>query len=85
MLQARIVDASAQPKLNDQPHVLYLRSFNKDDIAARLKGDRTEEEHLALLLGYIGPVVAIGRPEEPLPNVSVPAASTLTTASGKAP
>lgn len=65
-LQAKIVDASAQPKLNDQPHLLYLRSFN--DIAARLKGDRTEEEHLALLLGYIGPVVAIGRPGEPLPN-----------------
>jgi hypothetical protein len=49
--------------------VLYLRSFDDDQMAARLKGGLTEEEHLGRVLGEIGPFVAVGRPGEPLPEV----------------
>lgn len=52
--------------------VLYLRSFADDHTAAQVD-DRTglnihsREEQLATALGAFGPVVAVGRPGEPLP------------------
>jgi hypothetical protein len=49
--------------------VLYLRSFDDDRTAARLRGQQTEEESLASVLGQIGPFIAVGRPGEPLPEV----------------
>ena len=62
--------------------VLYLRSF-KDDSQALLEDHgmplfakivgafswRSPEQELALLLGRVGPVVAIGKPGEPLPEL----------------
>jgi hypothetical protein len=62
---------------NRQP-VLYLRSFLDDSAAATVPhqeitswfgGADTEEEQLAQVLGQIGPVVAIGRPGELLPEL----------------
>lgn len=52
--------------------VLYLRSFLVDDLLARtgetaMDYFRTEEERLARAFARIGPLVAIGRPGEPLP------------------
>jgi hypothetical protein len=46
---------------------LYLRSFDDDTTAARLKGELTEEEHLVRVLSFFGPVIAIGKPGEVLP------------------
>ena len=56
------------PSLPRQP-VVYLRSFDDDQTAARLSGGRTEEEHLAAMLYHIGPFIAVGRPGEVLPEV----------------
>ena len=53
----------------EQAPVLYLRSFEDDQRASRLKGRLTEEEHLASVLSQIGPFVAVGRPGEALPTV----------------
>jgi TM2 domain-containing membrane protein YozV len=63
-----------------RPPVLYLRAFRDDDQAllddhglpllehgARAVFWRTPEQELAVLLQRIGPVVAIGKPGEPLP------------------
>ena len=49
--------------------VLYLRSFNDDQAAARLRGQLTEEEHLMKVLNSIGAVIAIGRPHEYRPEL----------------
>jgi hypothetical protein len=51
----------------DRPPVVYLRSFDDDQRAARIKGALTEEEHLGKVLSQLGPFVAVGRPGEPLP------------------
>ena len=48
--------------------VLYLRSFTDDDRAARRHGALTEEEQLAKALAWVGPLVAVGRPGEVLPQ-----------------
>ncbi len=53
----------------DRPPVLYLRSFEDDQRAARIKGELTEEEHLGKVLSQIGPFVAVGRPGEAIPAV----------------
>ncbi len=68
-LHAMQPETHTDPAPGDQPPVLYLRSFDEDEATAKLKGSLTEEEHLARLLERIGPVVAIGRPGERLPNV----------------
>lgn len=52
----------------DAPPVLYLRSFDDDERAARIKGEWTEEEHLRSVLSQFGPFVAIGRPGESVPT-----------------
>ena len=57
--------------------VLYLRSFQQDGEVTKETGqgdqdwlpNRTLEEDLAEALSVIGPVVAIGKPGEPLPEV----------------
>jgi len=53
----------------DRPPVVYLRSFDDDQRAARIKGALTEEEHLGKVLSQLGPFVAVGRPGEPLPEM----------------
>lgn len=56
----------------EMPTVLYLRSF-LDDITARRGvqgfGALTEEEHLVQALSAIGPVQAVGMPDEVLPQL----------------
>ncbi|MFE7636945.1 transferase [Kitasatospora sp. NPDC057518] len=52
--------------------VLYLRSFADDEVAAQVDDGapinlHTREEQLAGALGSVGPVIAVGRPGEPLP------------------
>jgi len=55
--------------IQDRAPVLYLRSFDDDASGARVKGMRTEEEHLAAVLAPIGPFVAVGRPHEVTPEL----------------
>lgn len=68
--RARLLDrrkqAAAAPSA-ERPPVVYLRSFDDDHVAGRLRGDRTEEEALVAALAHIGPVVAVARPGETLP------------------
>jgi len=52
----------------EAPPVLYLRSFEDDERAGRIKGEWTEEEHLRSVLSQFGPFVAIGRPGESVPT-----------------
>jgi hypothetical protein len=57
-----------------RPLVLYLRSFEEDAAGAEVTVKRffawtTEEEQFIEALGTIGPCVAIGRPDEPLPEL----------------
>ncbi|MFD5831147.1 hypothetical protein [Lentzea sp. NPDC060358] len=75
----RTVAADGWSALRDDPRppVLYLRSFQVDDLLARtgetaLDYFRTEEERLARAFAPIGPLIAIGRPGEPLPPAGVP-------------
>jgi hypothetical protein len=69
-LQGQLVQGlHGQSVQSDQPPVLYLRSFDEDKTTAKRKGSWTEEEYLAQLLTLIGPVIAVGRPGEKLPEV----------------
>lgn len=65
-----------------RPPVLYLRSFHDDGVpllaletsrwgrrVSELIRLATPEQHTADLLGQLGPVVAIGKPGEPLPEL----------------
>ncbi len=70
--------ATANAAITDpRPPVLYLRSFDDDAVtAAPVSADLplsyrrySEEEQLVMTLGRLGPVVAIGRPGEELPEV----------------
>lgn len=67
------VRGAAQALLRDgRDPVLYLRSFDDDETAARVDdwADLTvhpREEQLAAALAVVGPVIAVGRPGEPLP------------------
>jgi hypothetical protein len=49
--------------------VLYLRSFSDDARASKTVGMLTEEEQLVEALLPFGPVLAVGRPGESLPEV----------------
>ena len=62
------LELSQAPLELSQPPVIYLRSFNADQLTAKLEGSFTEEEHLTYVLMHIGPVVAVGRPGEELPE-----------------
>ena len=53
----------------DEPPGLYLRSFRNDPVGRKIIGRSTEEEQLALVFDDLGPFVAIGRPEEALPEL----------------
>ncbi|MEU9483407.1 transferase [Streptomyces decoyicus] len=71
----RSARSAAQALLADgrQP-VLYLRSFADDDTAARVDDGapvnlHSREEQLAAALSAFGPVIAVGRPGEPLPHL----------------
>jgi len=66
-------------KLDARPPVLYLRSFNDDELTAatptaydihgvELPRLSTEEEHLARALGDIGPFQAIAKPDAAFPD-----------------
>ncbi|MEU9040467.1 MULTISPECIES: transferase [unclassified Kitasatospora] len=60
--------------LSGRQPVLYLRSFGDDDSAAQVDDVaeinlHTREEQLAGALGAVGPVIAVGRPEERLPHL----------------
>jgi len=68
-LQTAMNKLEVQSFQSDQPPVLYLRSFSEDETTAKLKGKWTGEEYLTQLLAHIGPVIAIGRPGERLPQV----------------
>ena len=75
------IDAAEAMRLDPRPPVLYLRSFADD--GAVLLGDASRlarrsaallaptdpEQEIATILGAIGPVVAIGKPGEPLPEL----------------
>ncbi|MGW7041541.1 transferase [Streptomyces avermitilis] len=72
----RSARGAAQALLADgrQP-VLYLRSFADDDTAAQVDDSaayvsiHSREEQLAGALGAVGPVITVGRPGEPLPQL----------------
>jgi hypothetical protein len=76
------VDADQAMALDPRPPVLYLRSFADDDQALiddqgsaitrhsmQLLRPPSPEEELAAFLRRLGPVVAIGKPGEPLPEL----------------
>jgi hypothetical protein len=67
-----LASSAAEEEARDpRPPVLYLRSFQADEETARVTesfGSRTEEELTVEVLQAFGPVVAIGRPGERLPE-----------------
>ncbi|WP_025357717.1 hypothetical protein [Kutzneria albida] len=71
----RSARGAAQALLADgREPVLYLRSFADDDSAARVEDGapvnlHSREEQLAGALGAVGPVIAVGRPGEPLAHL----------------
>ncbi|MFG2140165.1 transferase [Streptomyces sp. NPDC048650] len=71
----RSARGAAQALLADgRRPVLYLRSFADDDTAAQVDDGtsvniHSREEQLAGALGAVGPVIAVGRPGEPLPRL----------------
>lgn len=52
----------------NQMPLLYLRSFNADNVAASIHGWLTEEEQLVKALTRIGALLTVGRPGEKLPE-----------------
>jgi hypothetical protein len=66
----RHLQASAEElrATDPRPPVLYLRSFEADDVMAASRGlGNSAEESLVAALNAIGPVVALGEPGEKLP------------------
>ncbi|MBV9890126.1 MAG: TM2 domain-containing protein [Rhizobacter sp.] len=75
------IDAAEAMRLDPRPPVLYLRSFADDGAVllgdpsrlaqrgAALIAPASPEQEMATILGAIGPVVAIGKPGEPLPEL----------------
>lgn len=66
--QHTAASAAAVLERDARPPVLYLRSFAADDTPLLAFG-RSEEEALAVVMGEIGPFIAIGRPGEKLPTL----------------
>lgn len=67
-------------RLDARPPVIYLRSFSEDGAMSLINTDRVSrwmgsvsatsaEQELAFILRRIGPVIAIGKPGEPLPEL----------------
>lgn len=79
--QQEAPDAAEAMRRDPRPPVLYLRSFRDDDEAVlddgsglkrramQLARRATPEEELADILDRAGPLVAIGKPGEPLPEL----------------
>ncbi|MDQ8704718.1 transferase [Streptomyces sp. LHD-70] len=72
----RAARGAAQALLQDgRRPVLYLRSFDDDTTTAQADDSwfgvniHSREEQLAGALGTVGPVIAVGRPGEPLPKL----------------
>lgn len=76
----RAVSAKAALEQDQRPPIVYLRSFQDDgpfqpgtffllNDWLRTLREKTAEEQLASALAPFGPVVAIGRPEEEMPEV----------------
>lgn len=75
----RLAVASAEELLSKDARapVLYLRSFEQDDMEAYFRRSRfpalveleTEEVTLARVMGQIGPFICIGKPGEELPEL----------------
>lgn len=62
--------------IDQRPPILYLRSFKDELITARMArigwgqwDTNTEEQHIVAAFSDLGPVIAIGRPEEELPEL----------------
>ena len=67
--------------LDPRPPVLYLRSFQDDGVSMFAEASTparrllkalslpTSEEYTATILARIGPLIAIGKPDEPLPEL----------------
>ena len=69
-LRKRLAESVDEVLAQDRTPVLYLRSFLDDELAAKSGGYLiTEEEQLNKAFEHIGPMIAIGRPGEPLPEV----------------
>ncbi|MFJ8621405.1 transferase [Kitasatospora sp. NPDC093550] len=65
---------AARALLDGRRPVLYLRSFGDDASAAEVEDGadvnlHTREEQFAGALGAVGPVIAVGRPGEPMPQL----------------
>ena len=82
--RAALKPATEARRLDDRPPVLFLRSFENDQVslrsasmafAVRLADPAFEHAHLEDVLQTclsIGPVIAIGRPDDVVPPVGVP-------------
>jgi hypothetical protein len=81
VIRARKIElarASDELVRDSRPFILYLRSFLDDTITSKpgtietfyyLPSVRTEEEQLISVLSGVGPVVAVGKPGEDLPEL----------------
>lgn len=68
----KAVGASEVLRRDSRPPILYLRSFDDDGTGMKIPNEavsKTFEERLAQALGKLGPVVAIGKPGENLPEL----------------
>ena len=76
----KAVSAKDALEKDPRPPIIYLRSFQDDGIFnpgafflandwLRTLGEKTAEDNLSGMLAPFGPVVAIGRPEEEMPEV----------------
>jgi hypothetical protein len=69
-LRKRSAKTVEQVLAENKAPILYLRSFVDDEIAAKIEASiLTEEELLNKAFEHIGPLIAIGRPGEALPEV----------------
>jgi hypothetical protein len=78
-----VVSAEEALKRDGRPPVVYIRSFKDDDLIVAAKSRIAKwhtniflwtaavsiEQELALIMNRVGPVVAIGKPGEPLPEL----------------
>ena len=69
-LRKRLAETVDEVLAENKAQVLYLRSFRDDAVAAQADASLlTEEEQLTKAFARIGPMIAIGRPGETLPEV----------------
>lgn len=70
-LRLRSPNAAALMQRDTRPPVLYLRSFEHDDLMEDSDSSlrRGADEQLLSVLNFLGPVIAIGRPTERIPRL----------------